>query len=153
MKNNDIFKLKANVEVILRDAQSGRIKSIDRYHNLFVTTGKSSVADCLRGSSNKGVITYCALGTGTNAPASGDVALQTELFRKLISTRSVTNNTALFETFYTTSEGNGTLREAGLFGDAATGSSATGTLFCRVNITRTKTSSDTLTIRWYVTVG
>lgn len=153
MNTTENIKIKANVELILRDAKTGRIKTIDRVHNIFVTAGKNSIADALRGTDSKGEITYCALGTGTNAPAIGDTALQTELFRKLISTKSVTNNTALFETFYTTSEGNGTLREAGLFGDAATGTSGTGTLFCRTAITRTKTTSDTLTIRWYVTVG
>ena len=139
----------------LRDAKTGRLKFQDLVKNMFVTAGKNSLADGLRGTteSTKGIITYCALGTGTTAPALTDTDLQTELVRKLISVRSVSGNVATFQTFFTTSEGNGTLREAGLFGDDATATANSGTLFCRAAINRTKTSSDTLTLSWAVTIG
>lgn len=124
--------------------------------NVFVTTGKNSLADALRGTtdSNKGIITYCALGTSSlPAPVAADTQLVTEIFRKLISVRSVSGNVATFQTFFTTSEGNGTLREAGLFGDDASGTANSGTMFCRTSINRTKSSSDTLTLSWAVTIG
>lgn len=123
--------------------------------NMFVTAGKNSLADGLRGTTenNKGTITYCAVGTGVTAPALGNTTLQTEIFRKLISVRSVSGNVATFQIFFTTSEANGTLREAGLFGDDASGTANSGTLFCRAAINRTKSSSDTLTFTWSVTIG
>lgn len=123
--------------------------------NMVVTAGKNSIADGLRGTTenSKGIITYCAVGTGTTAPALADVQLQTELGRKLISVRSVSGNVATFQTFFTTSEVVGTLKEAGLFGDAATATANSGTLFCRVAINRTKSSNDTLTLSWTVTIG
>ena len=129
---------------------------IYRYKNMVVTTAKTSIAQRLAGDSTAGEITYCALGTGVTAPALGNTTLQTEIFRKLISVRSASAAVATFQTFYTTSEGNGTLREAGLFGNAlgvtASGTTDSGQLFCRTAISRTKTSSDTLTLSWAVTL-
>lgn len=121
--------------------------------NMFVTTGKNSLAARLIETADKGMITYCAVGTGITAPALGDTTLQTELYRKLISVRSVVGNVATFQTYFTTAEANGALKEAGLFGDDATGTPDSGTLFCRTAINRTKTSSDTLTLSWAVTIG
>lgn len=121
--------------------------------NMVVTAGKNSIADCIRGASNKGIITYCALGTGTVAPALSDVQLQTELGRKQISVRSASGNVATFQTYFTASEVIGTLREAGLFGDLASGTANSGTLFCRTAINRVKSSNDTLTLTWSLTIG
>lgn len=155
LQNNDKVIPSGKVLVTIRDAKTGRIKYEGLHQNMFVTAGKNSVASRLIGTntSNKGSITYAALGTGTTAPELSDTMLQTELVRKTVSVRSVVNNVATFETFFTTSEGNGTLREAGLFGDDASSTPGSGTLFCRVAINRTKTSNDTLSLAWAVTIG
>ena len=139
----------------IRDAKTGKLKSSDLVDNMFVTTGKNAIASRLIGttSNNKGIITYCALGTSSVAPALTDTILAAELARKLVSVRSVSGKVATFQTFFTTSEGNGTLAEAGLFGDDASATADTGTLFCRTNINRTKTASDTLTLTWTVTIS
>ena len=121
--------------------------------NLFVTAGKNSIASALIGTSNKGIITYCATGTGNTAPAPGNTGLVTELFRKLISVRSVSGNVATFQTFFTTSESIGTLNEFGLFGDDASATPGSGTLYCRTLATRVKSPADTLTLSWAVTIG
>lgn len=156
MKIQDqLFTIKGNVRLILRDAKTGRIKWHGVNHNVFVTAGKNAIADHLRGTTedSKGIITYCALGTGATAPAPADTKLQTELFRKLVSVRSVVGNVATFQTFFTTSEANGTLKEAALFGGVASETVDSGTLFCHTPINRTKSSSDTLTLYWDVTIG
>ena len=143
------------VLIELRDAKTGKLKSSDLVKNTFVTAGKNSLAAGIMGttSNNQGIITYCALGTSAVAPALADTTLTTEIFRKLISVRSVALNVATFQTFFTTAEGNGTLREAGLFGDNATGVADSGTLFSKLAINRTKSSSDTLTLSWAITIG
>lgn len=143
------------IRLILRDALTGKIKSDDLVNNMFVTAGKRAIADHLRGTTdnNKGIITYCALGTSIVAPALADTHLGTEIARKLVSVRSVSGNIATFQTFFTTSEGNGTLKEAGLFGDDATTTPDTGTLYCHAAINRVKSSADTLTLLWTVTIG
>jgi hypothetical protein len=153
MNNNDGLTIKGDVKFVFKNAKTGEITSVVEVKNLFVTAGKNSIADRLRGNASKGEITYCAVGTSGTAVAAGDTQLGTELFRKLISVRSVSNNVATFETFYNESEGNGTLAEAGLFGDAATSTANSGTLFCHTLISKTKTSSDTLSIIWTVTIG
>lgn len=154
LKNNDIVVPTGKVLVQIQNVITGKITE-GLFDNMFVTAGKNSLADALRGTTanNKGIITYCALGTSAVAPALGDTGLTTELARKLVSVRSVAANVATFQTFFTTSEAIGTLREAGLFGDDASATLNTGTLFCKVAINRTKTSNDTLTLSWAVTIG
>lgn len=155
IQNNEI--LLAPVGIVLLDFYNVITKKHEliRVHNMFVTAGKESLAARLSGvtSNNKGEINWCALGTGTNAPALADTNLQTEIYRKQISVRSVSGKVATFQTFFTTSEANGTLREAGLFGDDAGSTPGSGTLFCRTAINRTKTSNDTLSLTWSVTIG
>lgn len=148
---NEVIVPSGKILITLRNIYTGKITQ-DLVNNMFVTAGKYSVAQGLR-DVNKGMITYCALGTGITAPALADTQLQTEIFRKLISVRSTVNNTTTFQTFFTTSEGNGILREAGLFGDDATAISGSGILFARAAINRVKSLSDTLTLSWAITVG
>lgn len=159
MNNIDIIKQDiivptGKVLAILRDIRTGRVHET-MTDNMVVTTAKNSIADHLIGSTtnNRGIITYCALGTSTTAPELTDTTLVAETFRKLISVRSVVDNVATFQTFFTATEVTGTLREAGLFGDDANALANSGTLFCRTAINRVKTVNDTLTLSWAVTIG
>lgn len=154
IQRNEIVVPTGKVLLQLQDVRTGKIQQ-GLFDNMVVTAGKNSMADALRGNTanNKGIITYCGLGTSSQAPALGDTSLIAEIARKLVSVRSVSGNVATFQTFFTTSEGNGALREAGLFGDDASGTANSGTLFCRVAINRTKTSNDTLSLTWSVTIG
>lgn len=147
--------MRGEVMLEIRDAKTGKLKAREVYKNLVVSVAKTEIAKALCGvvGENQGQVTYCAVGTGTNAPASGDTQLQTELHRKLISVRTPTNNQAVFKTFYNQNEANGVLREAGLFGYNATAAANTGALFARVAINRTKSANDTLTLTWTIVVG
>lgn len=146
---------KGSCSIVIRDAKTGKIKHEERINNTFVTVGKNSIAAGLIGitDNNQGIITYCALGTSVVAATLADTTLTTEIYRKLISVRSVSGKVATFQTFFTTAEANGTLREAGLFGDAATATTDSGTLFSKLAMNRVKTSSDTLTLSWDITIG
>ena len=144
------------VTLILRCKISGAIKGVRRYTNLIVDSGKNAIASRLVGDLTvvkRGEITFGSVGTGVNVPAAGDTTLQTEIFRKVLALRQVTTNKALFRLFLTTSEGNGTLKEFALFGEDASAAADSGTMFNRVNIDITKTSSETLTIEVEITVG
>lgn len=151
----DSIFLRGEVIVEIHDAVTGVLKSRDIVRNLVVDVGKEAIADALRGNvaANRGVITYCAVGTGTASPVAGDTALQTEIARKQVSVRSVSSRVATFKTFFNQSEANGVLREIGLFGGSADNVANSGTLFARLNITRTKTSSDTLTLTHSITIS
>ena len=152
---NDTLKLRGRVTIEIRDAKTGRWKSRQTVKNLVVTLAKTAVANSLRGNvaNNKGQITFCAVGTGTNAPALGNTTLQTEIYRKQISVRGSELNIASFKTFFNQTEANGVLKEAGLFGESATSTANSGTLFARTVFNKTKTSSDTMTLTWTITVG
>lgn len=155
---NGIFQLKDGIAVpegkillTLRNVKTGRVIE-ELVENMFVTAGKVSLAASFF-NPLKGMITYMAVGTSVVAPTLADITLTTEIARKLISVRSSASNVFTAQTFFTTSEAIGTLREAGLFGDDATGTLNSGTLFCKAAINRVKSASDTLTASWAVTVG
>jgi hypothetical protein len=156
IKAEDSIKIKGQLTVIIRDAKTGKIKSIDRIKNMYVTRGKYAIAQRMAGQ-DAGEITYCALGTNATAPALADTKLGAEIQRKLISVRSYLNNVATFQTFFTINEGNGSLKEAALFGtgvgQVASGTIDSGQIFCRTNIDRTKTTGDTLTLEWTITIN
>ncbi len=149
------IRMRGECLVEIHDAKTGRLKYSRLVKNLFVSSGKASIAQALRGNTtnNNGQITYCAVGTGTNIPAANDTQLQTEVDRKQVSVRTSTDNIAQFQTFFNQSEAIGVLREAGLFGGLATDTINSGTLFSRLNINRTKTANDTLTLTWSIYVG
>lgn len=151
------IKAKINVIGTIRDAKTGRIKERFYAHNIVVDAGLASIAARLSGvdspANKKGTITYCAVGTGTTAPAATDTALETEIYRKLISVRSNSANVARFRTFFNTSEANAVIKEIGLFGDNASGTTDSGTLFCHLAVDKTKTSAETLTLDWEVSVA
>lgn len=152
------LKLKGELIITIRDAKTNRIKDQTHYKNLVVNAGLASIAAALRGStaSNKGIITYLALGDDNTTPESTDTTLGNETIRKLIADRYNLNSdskVAVFRAFFNTSEANDTHLEAGLFGDDATGTADSGTLFCHTAINKTKTSADTMTIEWRVTIG
>jgi len=143
------------ITMVFKDGKTGRIKDVYRVKNLITNLFKEALADSMRGTTanNRGIGTYHALGTGVTAPEVSDIQLETEIFRKLISVRDVAANVASFQTFFTTSEANDTLREIGLFGDDASGTVNSGKLFARVAINRVKSSNDTLTLLHTVTIG
>lgn len=160
IKENGIYQLRDGIGIpqgkvflLLQDIHTGKIEE-ELVKNVFLTAGKNSIAAHLMGdtSNMRGIITYCALGTGASTPAVGDTAMVTELIRKLISVPSVAENVATFQTFFQTTEANGTLTEAGLFGDNATATPGSGTMYAHTTISKVKTSSQTLTVYWSVTI-
>ena len=151
IKEKSGIRVAVNVHGILRDAKTGRITGEFWGHNLVPTVGLNSLAARISGTDNpatKGTVTYCAVGTDSTAAAAGNTTLNTESFRKLVSVRNSTGATAKFRTFFNTSEANVTIREIGLFGDDATVAGDSGTLFARLIVNKTKTSSETLTLDW-----
>jgi hypothetical protein len=150
----DTSKISGQLTLEFRNVITGEVDII-KVKNLFTTVGKEAIAARLSGvtANNKGTVTYCAVGLDSTAPALGNIKLGNELARKAVSVRSVANNIATFQTFFTTSEAIGALKEAGLFGDDASSTQDSGTLFAHTAINRTKSANDTLTILWELIVG
>lgn len=133
MKEIDTICMRAQVSNVL-------------YENVTCTGGRTEIAKTLANVATTATyIEYCAVGTGSTAPAITDTVLDTELYRKIFALTNQSGKTITFRTFFTTSEANGTLSEIGHFMDDATAAADSGTLFNHATISETKTSSTTLT--------
>lgn len=141
------------VKLTFKNVKSGE-EEIIHILNVFCNPGKASIAERLANrSTNRALVSYFATGVGAGTPDQDDTVMFNELFRKPISVTSFSSNVVYFTTYLATSESNGDLTEIGLFGDEATSTSNTGTLFAHTNIVKTKTSSDTLTVEWAITIN
>jgi len=148
--------IKGRVRLIFEDVKTGEIEISEWIENIIPTVGRTAIARRLRNvrtKSNEGIVTYGAVGTGSSTPANSDIKLATELIRKTIASSSNADNVVTFRIFFTTSEANGTLTEFGLFGEDASVSADSGTLFERVLFSKTKTSAKTLTIESQITIS
>lgn len=120
--------------------------------NLVTTVGKALVAGRINGSGSPAAATYIAVGTGTNAAAAGDTALQTEItdsgLERAAATVSLedtdtTDDTArLTKTFSVT--GTKAVTESGVLNAASTGTLLARQVFSAVNVV----SGDTLAVTW-----
>ncbi len=121
--------------------------SKSKYSNLVCTAGKNTIVSRWVGDTTKtGILTYLALGTGTGTPTSADVKLGTEVYRKLLTTRTKDGITAKTSTYIPTNEGNYTYKEVGLYGDDATGTPDSGTLYTHASVNEEKTEGVSVTI-------
>ena len=149
------YSISTKIICTLEDIYTGK-KIIKEFHNVICTVGKVGIARRLAGIgllANEGQITWGATGTNTNAPAAGDTTLGTELARKLVASSSYTNNTCEIRTFFTATESVGSLKEFGLFGEAASAIVDTGTLFNHAVINVTKSNTQTLTVSVVFTIA
>ena len=125
-----------------------------RYTNLVCTVGKDTIVNRWCGTVTKtGTITYIALGTGTDVPAIGDTALQTEVYRKLLTTRTKNATTCETSTYIPTNEGNYTYKEVGLYGDDASGVADSGTLYTHAVVDETKTDGTSVTLDYNLIIA
>jgi len=153
-KTKENVCLKGVYKFTLRNIYTGEEK-IYIVENLIPTIARTAIANYLSDATPSPAslrINYSALGTGVNAPANGDTQLQTETFRKDIASETNAANVAYFTAFYTAPEVSGTFKEAGLFFNA-TSTPNSGTLFSRVAIDITKTTSESLTIDYQITIS
>lgn len=95
--------------------------------------------------------THCRVGSGTNTPAAGDTDMQTIIGSGLtVTARYRSSLSAYYDTYFSTTDNNGTWNETGL-ATAATG----GILLCRRKFSSAfvKASTNTALISWSVTLA
>ena len=123
--------------------------------NLVVTAGLNQLASALIGADTFSASTwYLELGTGSTAVNASDTALVipgTATWR-VATVAEVSSATTTLETFYPTSVANGSWTELALF-TGATATAGSGTLFARILTSWSKTSSQTATVSWTVTLS
>ena len=147
MLKEDMKNYKGSVVIKLFD-EDGELCDIRRFSNLIVTAGKNFLCTWLAASSQSNAfMPGTAVGTGTNAPTTGDTTLQTEIARVANVASSSSN---VFQTVASMGPGVGTgaITECGLFSSSTSG----GTMFARQTFSVVnKGANDTLQITWQIT--
>jgi hypothetical protein len=151
---NQKIRMVGEYTFTIRDAITGEIKRVYKYKNIIPTVGRTMIANNLTASSptNTPLANYIALGSNVAAPANGDTTLGTETYRNTVASRTNANNIAYVTGFFSATETTGTYREAGIFCNG-TASANTGVLLSHVAINITKSSSETLTVDWTLTIS
>lgn len=123
-----------------------------KIHNLVTSAGAAGVASRINGSGSEAAFTYIAMGTGTNAAAAGDTALQTELAASGLSraaatasrsTTDVTNDTAQLDKTFTIT-GSVAVTESGVLNASSGGVLLARQVFSAINVV----NGDTLAVTW-----
>jgi len=138
-----------NVKITAFDLE-GNILDVQEIHNLLTTVGLNMVRDALHDVADVAdcEIKYVEVGSGTNAPALTDVALQTFVFRKIMtSTSKPADGQTKCIVYISPSEAVGAIEEIGWWaGAAAAAGEATGIMISRVNYSRNKTNVESIQI-------
>ena len=131
--STDSLQIKGRYYLTARDKRTGLIVARVESGNLVTTVGKNHLCNFLLGISGWNVgEQYQAIGTGTTAPAIGDVKLVTEFARIAITSMPSTGtNQATFSTFFTAAQSTVFIKEVGLFGKSATGAADSGIILSR----------------------
>lgn len=123
------------------------IKQLEIGDNKIVDVGLTQIGNLFLGK-NTNYPTHCGVGTSSTAVAAGDTALTAEVVRVAITRTFQVSAVSNLDTFFSESQGNGTLWESGLFTAVSSGTMFTHKLFAS---SKTKTSSDTMTVKWDIT--
>ncbi len=122
-------------------------------HNLVPTVGRTVLTARLAGTTTyTGTVNKVALGSGSTAPANSDTQMTTESYRNTLLSATSASTIAYLTGFFTAAETSGTYAEVGLFIDG-TGTANTGQMFSHALASITKSSIQTLTIDWVLTIS
>jgi hypothetical protein len=112
-------------------------------HNLITSAGRTQLLTFAGASGTTTAFAkQYAVGTGAIAAVlATDTLLATELFRAAPSSSTVVGTTVTITTNFSTSQGNGTYTNAGIFGGTATGTANSGTLYTHILYRFTKTNA------------
>jgi hypothetical protein len=144
-------EIKATGQVhILLKAPDGRIKAEEVVKNLVVTAGRQHIADQMA-DQGAAAMSHMAIGTGTTAADALDTALQTEIDRNALTSKTQGTGSDAHKVTYVgdwaAGDGTGAITEAGIFNSASAGD-----MLCRsVFAVKNKASGDTLTLTWILT--
>jgi len=164
MKSQNTIKeqpgIKGRVRAVLINEKTKQKRIINWNKNLITTAGAQSILYHFGGLgaySYEGRANYGAIGSGTATPAISNTALGTELARTAtveISSASVVGLTLTLQTFFTSGIAYSDISEFGLFGDDASGVSASGTLMEHALFSETfdKSTDESLTVDVEITL-
>lgn len=137
------------VHIALR-GPDGRLKAEEVVRNLVVTTGRQHIADQMA-DQGAAAMSHMAIGTGTTAADASDTALETELDRNALTSKTQGTGSDAHKVTYVgdwaAGDGTGAITEAAIFNSASAGD-----MLCRsVFSVKNKGAGDTLTLTWVLT--
>jgi hypothetical protein len=106
----------------------GARKYRGRKNNLVVNLGLQLLANFAAGIVVTG-LTYHSIGTNNTTPLISDTQLTAEVARKQFATRVVSGATVIADAFYPVADCTYNIKEEGVFGNLATGTLNSGTIF------------------------
>ncbi len=132
--------------------KDGLLTSYRKAKNLTVTKGFQNVCDMMgQASGQPPGFQYCAIGSGTNAPALANTLLVSELRRATGVYQRTADTIWKNDATFPAGMGTGTIHESGLFNNAT---EASQTMLCRQTFgTVVKGASDTLVVTWQYTLS
>nr|DAO47986.1 MAG TPA: hypothetical protein [Caudoviricetes sp.] len=143
------LKLKGTFMATLKHP-NGNIETL-RKDNLILNVGFDFIADAIgKASGRPGVMSHTAVGTGSDAVASSQTALVTELARKA-ATYAHTAGTKVFtfSTYFAAGEATGAITEAGICNASSGGTFIDRVTFAVIN----KGADDELTVNFQFTLS
>lgn len=145
----DTLSVRGDLHITLRD-ENGNILQERWVSNLVVDLGLAHIAARIVGNSPT-VMSHMELGTGGTAASSADAALESRIVdsRMALASFTASGSTIIAECVFGPGIGSGAVREAGIFNAASAGTMMCRTVFPVIN----KSSLDTLTIQWYITMA
>jgi hypothetical protein len=154
---NGIGKLRLKGHVTIEQYRDGALVDRREGHNLVTTVGEAWMAGALSGDvASPETMKYIGLGTGTDAAATGDTTLGTEITTggadeaRATGTQSRVTTTHANDTYQAvgtvTFNSSHAVTEAGLFSATSAGSLFARQVFSAINAI----SGDTLAITWKV---
>lgn len=147
---NENILAKGKLDVTLKKA-NGNIEK-ETIGNLVVTVGRNHIADQLADQS-EAAMSHMAIGEGTTTQIVGDTGLESEVSRKVFTSKTQGSgsdaNKVIFVADWAAGEGTGAITEAGIFNAVSAGTMLTRTTFAVKN----KEVGDSLSIQWTLTIS
>lgn len=145
----DKFRLKGNVEFILRD-KDGNVIDQRNIENTIVDAGFDAICDVIGKENQPSDFHWTGIGSGTTPVTTDDTTLETELVR-VANVYAHTPDTKLFTmtSDYAAGTGTGAITESGLLNAASNGTLLNHIVFDVIN----KGANDTLQIVWSITLS
>ena len=140
------------VHIFLRNELTGEVKFAGWIPNLVANTGKYHIADQMS-DQGEAAMSHMAIGTGTTAAAAGDTALETELDRNALDSKtqgsSTDANKVTYVCTWAAGDGTGAITEGGIFNSASAGQ-----MLCRsVFDVKNKGAGDAIVLTWVLTIS
>lgn len=148
MKQADNMKLKGAIEVVVKHA-NGDVET-RRKDNLILNGGFDFICAALANPTRPALMSYTAVGSGTDAVAASQTALVKEIKRKA-ATYAHTAGTKVFTltTTFAAGEATGAITEAGICNAASGGTFLDRVVFAVIN----KAADDTMTTTFQFTLS